>query len=72
MPGFAVAAERDQVVRTGLRALIADDAGLGAGAGLGLQPQHAAEARRGRTPFSRILKREGRLRRVLQRDPADP
>ena len=69
LPRLAVAAERDQIVRARLRALVADDAGLGAGGRLGLQPQHAAEARRRRTPLGRILERERRLRRVLQRDP---
>src|SRR5258707_666288 len=40
-----------------------------AAGGLDLEPQHAAEARRGRPPLSRILEGEGRLRRVLHRDP---
>src|SRR5437762_5189601 len=62
-------AERDEIVGACLGALVADDAGLCAGAGLGLEPQHAAEARRSRPPLGRILEREGRLRRVLQRDP---
>src|SRR5205085_8578252 len=69
LSGLAMAAERDQIVGTRLRALIADDAGLGARAGLGLQPEHAAKARRGRPPLGRILERERGLRRVLQRDP---
>src|SRR5207249_3965473 len=69
LPGLAVSAERDQIVRAGLRALIADDAGLGAGAGLDLKPQDAAKARRRRPALGRILERERRLRRVLQREP---
>src|SRR4029079_3855686 len=67
--GLAVAAERNQIVRAGLRALVADDARLGAGGGLGLQTQDAAKTRRGRPALGRILKRERGLRRVLQRDP---
>src|SRR6185503_5383668 len=67
--GLAMAAERNQIVRAGLRALVADDARLRAGGGLGLQPQHAAEPRRRRPAFGWILERERRLRRVLQRDP---
>src|SRR6478609_5569673 len=35
LPRLAVAAERNQVVGAGLGALVANDAGLGAGAGLG-------------------------------------
>src|SRR5262249_21382805 len=66
---FAMAAEVDQLVGTGLRALIADDARLRAGARLCLQPENAAKPRRGGTPFRRILEREGRLRRVLEGDP---
>src|SRR6266849_5872918 len=66
---FAMSAEGNQVVGTRLGALVADDARLGACAGLGLQPQHAPEAGRGRTALRRVLKREGWLRRVLQRDP---
>src|SRR5262249_16681002 len=62
-------AERNQVVRARLGALVADDAGLRAGAWFSLGPKHTTEARGGRTPFSRVLEREGRLRRVLQRDP---
>src|SRR5215831_4262675 len=62
-------AERNQIVRTCLGALVADDAGLRASARFGLEPEHAAKARRRRTPFGRILERKGRLRRVLQRDP---
>src|SRR5579859_4712365 len=68
-PRLAVAAERDEIVRTRFRALIADDAGLRARARLGLEAQHAAEARRGRPPLGRVLEGERRLRRVLQRDP---
>src|SRR6185369_7534639 len=60
---------RDEIVGTRLRALVAHDAGLRAGRRFDLEPEHAAEARRGRTPFGRILEREGRLRRVLQRQP---
>src|SRR5262249_55755443 len=66
---LAVSTECDQIVRTRLRALVADDAGLRAGAGLGLQAQHAAEARRRRPALRRVLEREGRLRRVLEREP---
>src|SRR5262249_52973471 len=66
---LAVAAERDQIVGTRLRALVADDAGLRAGAGLGLEPEDAAEARRRRPALGRVLKGERGLRRVLQRDP---
>src|SRR5581483_3077087 len=66
---LAVAAQGNQVVGARLRALITDDAGLGAGAGLGLQPQDAAEAWRGRPPLRRILERKRRLRRVFQRHP---
>jgi hypothetical protein len=62
-----VAAECNQVIRTCLGTLIADDAGLRAGAGLGLQAQNASEAWRRWTPLRRILKGERRLRRVLQR-----
>src|SRR5580704_9062901 len=69
LPRLTMAAERDQVVRARLRALVADDAGLGARAGLGLEPQHATKARRGRPPLGRILKRKRRLRRVLHRQP---
>src|SRR5262249_7751466 len=67
--GLPVAAERDEVVGARLRTLVADDAGLGAGAGLGLQAEHAAEPRRRGTPLGRILEGERRLRRVLQREP---
>ena len=35
----------------------------------GLQAKHATKAGRRRTPFCRILKREGRLGCVLERDP---
>src|SRR5262249_27367049 len=66
---LAMATERNQVVGARFRALVADDAGLGAGAGLGLEPQHAAEAGRSRAALRRILKGERRLRGVLQRDP---
>src|SRR6185312_5221491 len=66
---LAMPAERNQIVGARLRALVADDAGLGAGAGLGLETEHPAEARRRRAALGRILEREGRLRRVLQRDP---
>src|SRR4029077_3721568 len=69
LAGLAMTAEGDQIVGARLRALIADDAGLRAGAGLGLQPEHAAKARRRRPPLRRILERERGLRRVLQRDP---
>src|SRR5262249_57969744 len=68
-PGLPMPAERNEIVGTRLRALVADDAGLGAGARLGLQPENSAKARRGGTPFGRILEGEGRLRRVFQRDP---
>src|SRR5207249_6754167 len=68
-PRLAVSAERDEIVGTRLGALIADDACLRAGPRFGLEPEHAAEARRCRTPFGRILEGERRLRRVLQRDP---
>src|SRR5262245_46003143 len=68
LSGLAVAAERDQVVGTGLRALIADDAGRGAGFGLDLKAEQAAEARRDRTALRRVLKGEGGLRRVARRD----
>jgi hypothetical protein len=64
-----VPAERDQVVGARLGALIAHDARLRPGTGLGLQPQHAAESRRRGAPFGRILKRKRRLGRVFQRDP---
>src|SRR5262245_23642839 len=64
-----MAAEVNQLVRAGLRTLIADDACLRAGARLGLQPEDTAKPWRGRTPLGRILEREGRLRGVLQRDP---
>src|ERR1051326_2484101 len=67
--GLAMAPKRNQVVRARLRALVADDAGLRAALGLDLQPQHAAEARRGRTALRRVLERKRRLRRVLERDP---
>src|SRR5262249_55923946 len=66
---LAVTAERNEVVGARFRALIAHDAGLGAGAGLGLEPEHAAEARCGRPPLGRVLERERRLRRVLEGDP---
>src|SRR6185369_190940 len=66
---FAMPAERNQIVGAGLGALIADDAGLRAGARFGLQPEDAAETRRGLTPLRRILKGKGRLRCVLQRNP---
>src|SRR5439155_15900046 len=57
---LAVPPEGDQIVWTRLRALIAHDAGLRAGRGLGLQPQHTAESRRGRPPFGRVLESERR------------
>src|SRR5690348_18272684 len=57
---LAVPAERDQVVGARLGALVADDAGLRAGARLGLEAQHAAEARRRRPPLGRILEGERR------------
>src|SRR5262249_48874866 len=69
LPGLAMPAERDEIVGTHLRALIADDARRGAGLRLDLEPQHAAKARRHRTPLGRVLEREGRLRRVLERQP---
>src|SRR5580765_7750958 len=69
LPRLAVTAEGDQVIRARLGALVADDAGLGAGGGLDLQAQDSAKARRCRTALSRILKRERRLRRVLQGQP---
>src|SRR5262249_34436231 len=66
---LAVAAKRDQIIGAGLGALVAHDARLRAGGGLDLEAQHPAKARGGRTAFGRILEREGRLRRVLQRQP---
>src|SRR5262249_51453937 len=69
LPGLAVAAERDEIIGTRLRALVADDAGLRPGGRLHLQPQYAAEARRRRPALGGVLEREGRLRRVLQREP---
>src|SRR5688572_290986 len=66
---LAVTAEGDQIVGARFRALIADDAGLRAGGGLGLQPQHTAKPRRRRPPLGRILERERRLWGVLQCDP---
>ena len=45
LPRLAVAAERNQIVRTHLRALVADDAGLRAGCRLHLEPEDAAEPR---------------------------
>src|SRR5579864_1473859 len=59
----------DQVVRTRLGALIAHNAGLGAGARLGLEPQDAAEPGRRGTALGGVLERKSRLRGVLQRDP---
>src|SRR6185312_8154013 len=59
----------DGLGRAHLGALVAEAAALGAGAGLGLETEHPAEARRRRAALGRILEREGRLRRVLQRDP---
>ena len=47
---LAVTAERDQIVGARLGALIADDAGLSPGGGLGLQTQDAAEPRRDAVP----------------------
>src|SRR5262245_44831353 len=64
-----MAAKGDEIVRAGLRALVADDACLCAGAGLGLQPEDTPEPRSRRAPFSRVLERKRRLRRVLQGDP---
>src|SRR5256885_1214909 len=69
LPRLAMAAERNQVVGARLRALVADDARLCAGGRFRLKAQHAAKPRRGRTPFSGILKRKRRLRRVLQGHP---
>src|SRR6185436_19583261 len=69
LPRLAVSAEGDEIVRTSLGALVADDAGLGAGGRLGLQAEHAAEARRRRPALRRVLKGEGGLRRVLERQP---
>src|SRR4051812_29934535 len=66
---LAVSAERNQIVRARLRALVADDAGLGAGGGFDLETQHAAKARSRRTTLGRVLESERGLRRVLQRDP---
>src|SRR6476659_9474355 len=43
LPWLAMAAQRDQIVGTRLRALIADDAGLRPGSWLGLQPENATE-----------------------------
>src|SRR5688572_30119689 len=64
-----VAAQSDEIVGTSLRALVAYDARLRARGRFNLQPQYAAEARRHRTPFRRVLERECRLRRVLQGHP---
>ena len=64
-----MAPEGNQVVGAGLRALIADDAGLRAGFGLDLEPQDAAEARRDRPPLGRILKGKSGLGSVFQRQP---
>src|SRR5262245_53424230 len=63
---FAVAAERNQVVGTRLRALIADDAGLRTCARFGLESEHAPKSRSGRPALCGVLKREGWLGRVLQ------
>ena len=68
-PRLAMAAERDEVIGARLGALVADDAGLRAADRLDLQTQNAAKARRRRPALRRILERERRLRRVLQRDP---
>src|SRR5262245_27472478 len=65
-PRLAMAAERDQIVRARLGALIADDARLRAGAGLGLQAQDPAKTGRRRPPLGRVLEGEGGLRRVLE------
>src|SRR5687768_10078338 len=62
-------AERDQIVRTRLCALVADDTRLRARLGLDLEPQHSAESRRHGTPLRRILECKRRLWRVLQRQP---
>src|SRR5262249_16479648 len=56
---LAVAAERDEIVGARLGALVANDASLCASPRLGLQPQHPAEARRGRPALGGILEREG-------------
>src|SRR5262245_23047497 len=69
LPGLAVASEGDQVVGTCLRALVANDAGLGPGPRFGLQPENAPESGSRRSSFRRILKSEGGLRRVLERHP---
>src|SRR5262249_11781566 len=62
-------AERNEIVRARLRALVADDAGLRAGGRLHLQPQDAAESRCGWPPLRRVLEREGGLRCVLESEP---
>jgi hypothetical protein len=69
LAGLAMAAERNQVVRAGLRTLIAHDANLRTGFGLNLEPQDAPEPGRHRPALCRILKGEGRLRGVLERHP---
>src|SRR6186713_462854 len=62
-------AQGNQIVRARLGALIAHDAGLGARLGLHLQTKNTAEPWRHRAPLGWILEREGRLRRVLEREP---
>src|SRR5262249_23292138 len=66
---LAMAAERNQIIGAGLRALIADDAGLRAGGRLGLQSQHAAKAGRRGSTLGWILEGERRPRRVFRGDP---
>src|SRR5881296_2488545 len=69
LSGLSMSAERDEIVGAGLRALVADDAGLSAGGRLDLKPQHAPESRRRGPALGRVLERERRLRGVFERDP---
>src|SRR4029453_10758005 len=69
LPWLAMAAERDQVVGTRPRTLVAADAGLGPSPWLGLQPENAAETWGRRSSFRRILEGERGLWCVLQGHP---
>ena len=61
--------QSNEIIGTCLGALVAHDACLRTGAGLCLEAQHAAKTRSRGPPFRGVLECEGRLRRVLQRDP---